>query len=152
MDRYDLLRVLYAACALVTAGIALRWGGRSERAGIAIVVIASLLTVLVESFDTFSWRDGRATLVAVDLLALLAFFVLSACSRSFWPLWVTAFQTIAVATHLLVYHYPQSILQTYALLQGFWAYPIMLTIAFASLANRKRKGRRQQGSGTTTLH
>ena len=85
MDRYDLLRVLYATCVLVTAGMTLRWGGRSERAGIAIVVIASVLTALVEGFVLGLVGYNHALAVAILGLAITIALAVYVSRRRFSP-------------------------------------------------------------------
>lgn len=133
MSLFALLRLIYAVCLTLTCIVGFGWGGRTERAGAMIVLIASLTTMMVERPGLFDWRDGRDGLIILDVLVLIALLALALRSRRFWPLWATAFQLIAVSSHLMMFLEPHRILQAYALLQGFWAYPIMLSIMSGSL-------------------
>ncbi len=132
MSIFALLRIFYVCCLAVTCFIGWRRGGRSEKAGVLIILVASLLTIVFQQSALFDWRTDRLALVGIDMLVLLAFFHLSLRSRRFWPLWATAFHLIAVCSHLVMLLEPRRILQAYALLQGFWAYPIMLSIILGS--------------------
>jgi hypothetical protein len=138
MTIFAWLRIIYAAALLLTTVIGWRWGGRSERWGVAIMVAASLATVAVMGTPFFDWRSRLGPLVAVDVLALLALLVLTLKTTKFWPIWATSFHLIAVGTHGAVHILPISLRQTYALLQGFWAYPMMVCIIIGALSHRAK--------------
>ncbi|WP_375380143.1 hypothetical protein [uncultured Sphingomonas sp.] len=131
------LRILYGLALAASCTFAFRHGGRSERHGAAIILVGSLLTVLVEGLPAFDWRYSRQGLVAVDLGVLVAYFVLAQRSNRFWPLWTTAFQLIAVMTHLVIMVEPRRVLQAYAIAQGFWAYPMLASIVIGSIGSRR---------------
>lgn len=147
MSSFDLLRLLYLLCLASTVVIVFARGGKDERAGAAIVLLASVMSIAVQQPGLFDWHDNRLSLVLVDVGALVAFLVLALTSRRFWPLWTTAFHLIAVCTHLVIYLEPRRVIQSYALLQGFWAYPIMLTLILGAYARTpdERSGRRRLG-------
>jgi hypothetical protein len=128
MSIFALLRIFYLCCLAVTCYIGWRRGGRSEKVGVLIILTASMVTILVQQSTMFDWRTDRLTLIGVDVIVLLAFFILALRTRRFWPLWATAFHLIAVCSHFVIFLEPHRILQAYALLQGFWAYPIMVSI------------------------
>lgn len=138
MTVFTLLRMIYVGCLIVTAFIGLRLGGRSERVGTFIVLAASAATVAVEHALLFDWSRDRSGLIAVDVIVLLALLHLALTSRRFWPLWATAFHLIALCSHCVVLLDPNRILQVYAFLQGFWAYPIMLVIILGALSRQRR--------------
>lgn len=142
MNTFDVLRILFFCCLAATCTIGWRRGGSTEKWGVAMIAIASFLTVLVQESSFFDWRSDRLGLVAIDVILLVAFLWLALSSRRFWPLWATAFHLIAVASHVIVFLKPHRILQAYALLQGFWAYPIMLCII---LGTRPRRAVRSAG-------
>ena len=133
MSIFVILRVLYILSLGATCTVALRRGGRSERIGALIILLGSVFTLIVEQPGLFDWRNARTGLILVDVLVLVAFFMLALRTERFWPLWATSFHLIAVATHLTVFIEPRQILQAYALAQGFWAYPMLLTIIIGSL-------------------
>ncbi len=139
MNSFMALRILYAGCLVITAIIGFRFGGRSEKAGVSIVLAASIATVIVENPLLFDWSSNRAGLVAVDILALVAFLHLALMSQRFWPLWATSFHLIAVCSHCVILLSPSRVLQIYAILQGFWAYPIMVVIILGALSHQPRR-------------
>jgi hypothetical protein len=147
MSVFALLRLLYFVCLAATCFIGWRRGGPSERAGVLIILVGSLVTIAVQQPALFDWRTDRIALIGVDLVVLLAFLLLALKSRRFWPLWATTFHLIAVCSHLVIFLQPHRILQAYALLQGFWAYPIMASIILgtrgASAAASRAKGTRR---------
>jgi hypothetical protein len=136
MSIFALLRIFYLCCLAVTCYIGWRRGGRSEKAGVLIILTASVLTIMVQQSSLFDWRTDRLTLIGLDVVVLFAFFILALRTRRFWPLWATAFHLIAVCSHIVIFLEPHGILQAYALLQGFWAYPIMLSIILGSRSAR----------------
>lgn len=133
MNIYFALRILYIVTLLVTCSVAFWKGGRTERLGALIILIGSGLTIWVEQAHMFDWRHERTGLVIVDLMVLVAFFALALQTNRFWPLWATAFHLIAVATHLIIFIQPPRVLQAYAIIQGFWAYPMLAAILIGSL-------------------
>ncbi|KTF69095.1 hypothetical protein ACNFJ7_13145 [Sphingomonas sp. HT-1] len=132
------LRVIYAAFLIATTVLGMAFGGRSERLGTMIVLTASLATIFIEIPMLFEWNSYRSGLIAVDILALIAFLCLALKSRRFWPLWATAFHLIAVCSHCVVVMGLSQTLQIYILFQGFWAYPIMVLIIFGALSRQRR--------------
>lgn len=132
------LQIVYwmvtAACTLY----AYHSGGRSERAGAVIILLGSIATSLVTPALPDRYRAAEIGILAVDLPVLFALVHLALRSRRYWPLWVAAFQLVAVTTHLAMLVVPNVVPEVYALLQGFWAYPMLLSIA---IATRQRQAR-----------
>lgn len=139
MTIFAWLRIGYAVCLLSTTMIGWVWGGRTERWGVAIIVTASLATVLVMATPLFDWRTGLGPLIAVDVLTFFALLALALRTTRFWPIWATSFHLIALCTHGAIHFLPDGLRQAYALLQGFWAYPIMLCIVIGALSHRERR-------------
>jgi hypothetical protein len=135
------LRILYDTVLVASCLFAARYGGRAERQGAAIMFVGSMLTWLVEQPQIFDWRFSRGGLLALDIVILIAFFALAQSSNRFWPLWATACHLIAVTTHLVILLEPDRVLQAYAILQGFWAYPMLLAIVIGTGSQRRRQVR-----------
>ncbi len=131
------LPILYDVCLAVTVVIGWRYGGRSERWGVAIIVIASLLTIIVTNSAIFQWRTHRTPLILVDAVMLIPLVVLALVSSRFWPVWAAAFHLIALVSHGAVYILPRGVLHAYALFQGFWAYPIMACILIGACSHHR---------------
>lgn len=134
-----MLRILYDTALVATCAFAYPFGGSSERCGATIMLVGSVLTILLEQSELFDWRFARGGLLAIDLVVLAAFFMLAQRSKRFWPLWAAACHLIAVTTHLAVLIQPVRVLQAYAIMQGFWAYPMMLAIAIGTESHRRRR-------------
>jgi hypothetical protein len=134
-----ILQVFYWAALVATTGFVWRIGGRDERIGMLIAVVASIGSLLVELLPGFDWRFHRGGLFLVDLATLVAFFALTQRSSRFWPLWVTAFQLITVTTHMVVFLRPAAIVPAYAIAQGFWAYPILMCMIIGAIGHNRRR-------------
>ena len=74
----------------------------------------------------------EAEIFAIDIVVLLAFIHLTLKSDRFWPMWVTAFQLLAVTIHTIVMVVPQITPWAFATGAVFWAYPMLLTLAIGS--------------------
>lgn len=136
MNVYLGLQLLYDAVLAVVCIYAVGWGGTPERIGAAVAVGASGLTVLVVVLLRMGWQS-RAGLFLVDASALIGLGILAFRTDRFWPLWATAFQTVSVVTHAAMLVEPARVLQAYVILQGFWAYPILASLALGT----RRRGR-----------
>lgn len=147
MDRatvFRLLPILYNSCLLLTVIIGWRFGGRSERGGLLILVTGTIATILVQRSASFDWRTHRGALAAVDAAVLVAFLALALRSRRYWPIWATAFHLIGLVSHGTSYVLPRGTMQAYSIFQGFWAYPIMACIVLGALSRRSRRTKRDR--------
>ena len=125
------LIVLVAACSY--AG----WvGGWPERAGAAIMVTGSVLSLIVASHQ--EWQSPEAGIFMVDLLVLAAFVNLTLYSDRYWPIWVTSFHLIAVIIHVASLIDRSVAAMAYATAQEFWAYPMLAGIAVGTSSYRRR--------------
>lgn len=138
MDIFLVLRLLYDSVLVASCLFAFRAGGRPEKCGATIMLMGSILTLVVEQPSIFDWRFARGGLLAVDLGVFAAFFTLAQRCKRFWPLWAVACHLIAIATHLVILMQPRRILQAYAIMQGFWAYPMLLAIVIGTEGYRRR--------------
>jgi hypothetical protein len=118
---------------LLAVGAYVLWRGRTpERAGLAIILIGSLLSGATAHYDAL-WQSGETGIFLVDGIVLLAFGIVLARSDRFWPLWVTAFQIIAVVTHLARFVSPHTVPFAYAIAEQFWVYPMLLLLTVATV-------------------
>ena len=99
-------------------------GGRTGKAGSAIFVLASVLTVAAARMHP-SWAGTSLGLFAVDAGCLLALLILALASNRFWPIWALGFQIVAVATHLATLSIPDVVPKSFQALLSFWAIPIL---------------------------
>jgi hypothetical protein len=83
----------------VTLIIVVRRGQPLEKAGIAMIALAFLLTPLVERRD--SWYAPQLGIMAVDVALLAGLTVIAFRYDRSWPICAAGFQSIAVMTHLV---------------------------------------------------
>lgn len=152
MTIFDGLRLAYAVALLLTAVIGWAWGGRSERWGVVIIVTASVATVVAMTTPLFGWRTQLWPLITVDVLTLLALLALVIRSPRYWPIWAASFHLIALGTHGAIHILPPDLRQIYALLQGFWAYPIMVCIVVGALSRSNPNAARSTDTEDRTDH
>lgn len=117
--------------------IVLRHGGQPERIGLAIMVVGSLLSALVVSEMPVRFSSVEPGIFAVDTIVLIALFLLAMTSKRFWPLWATSFHGAGMMTHLAASISTHSLTTAYALLQGFWAYPMFVTVLLGTWYHRQ---------------
>lgn len=130
---YILLQVAYGVCLLLTCAVTWLRGQQPERFGAAVLLVGSVTTVVAESLPGLRVGAAQLGILAVDLLVLAGFLALVLKTNRFWPLWVSGFHLVGVATHLATLCYPSILPQAYVLVQGLWAYPIMVAIVVGTL-------------------
>ena len=112
-------------------------GAVTERIGAAIVGGASVLTWLAVFHPWPVFRSVEQWVLVVDIATWTALLRLALKSNRFWPLWATAFQTVALITHIAVLIDPAIVPKAYAFGQGLWAYPILLTLLVGTERHRR---------------
>jgi hypothetical protein len=127
-----ILLLIYLVILLSCCGYAIRFGGKSEVYGAAIMVVGSFLTPAVGYLFDSRWTSTEFGVLLVDLGVLCLFLVLALRSDKFWPLWITAFQVIGVVTHLARFVDPGIIPRAYSIAQGFWAYPMLVALVIGA--------------------
>jgi hypothetical protein len=132
------LQLLYWFFLAACSAYALAKGGAPERIAIGIAVIASVVSVIALSSMATRFDGVEAGVFLVDLVTLVAFFLLALHADRFWPLWITGFQLIGVATHLAMLLSPDVVPQVYSFILGLWAYPILALIVIGAARHRKR--------------
>jgi len=100
----------WTALALTCAVVFWR-GERPERLGAALIAVAWLLTPLVELRR--SWFEPQLGILAVDVATLVALVALAFRSRRYWAICASAFQAIAVLTHLAFLINPEALYRAY---------------------------------------
>lgn len=112
-------------------------GGRSERLATMMMCLAAILTDVVGSAFNTHWHKPQLGVLAVDVALLIGLVLLALRSHRFWPLTVASLQLIAVLTHPALWIDPAILPFGYALMQGFWAYPMMLLVALGAWRHLK---------------
>jgi hypothetical protein len=130
--------VVFYVLLLVCCGYALLRGGAPERIGAAIYTVGTGLTVLAYREAAIRFGSVEVGILVVDVAALIAFLVLALCARRFWPLWMTAFQAVSTAGHVVRLADPEMIRWAYAFLLGIWSYPMLLLLALGTFNHQRR--------------
>jgi hypothetical protein len=132
-------KLIYDATLVGCCGYAICFGGMVERIGAAIAIAATGATALVLPVSGWLDLDGRYGFALLNLATLLAFDALMVRSRAFWPIWATGIQLASVALDLAMVIKPVDA-NSYLLVQGKFAYPILFSLVLGS--ERARRMRR----------
>jgi hypothetical protein len=133
------LYVIYWLFAGTCCSYAFLRGGTPERLGAAAILIGSALSVVESTSLTARFHSAESGILGVDIVLLVALLILSLLSKRYWPLWTTGFHTVGVITHMAVYANPATVPRAYALAQGLWAYPMLLTVVLGSWNYSRKK-------------
>jgi hypothetical protein len=142
MDAMPFLQYFFWAVCVLCLAVALRFGERDERRGMIIITVGSIVTALVVVAANRNFKDISGWFLFVDLCVLGGFVKLLFDSRKYWPIWVGSLQLISVVIHLLDLLVPKTLPAAYAMLQGFWVYPMFFAIMMGTYGSRvvlKRK-------------
>ncbi len=91
MNRYLLIALTYDATLLAICTFALVRGGRPERIGAAVNLIASIASSAARLLHLSSWAPAQFVMLAIDGSVTAAFFVLAISTTRFWPIWAFGF-------------------------------------------------------------
>lgn len=89
-----------AAVAVVVVAFAFLKGDEPERVGAGAYALGSLAALLVQ--DDSRLYGPQWGMMVVDVILLGAYAALAWKSRRAWPVWVSALQSLAVMTHVLM--------------------------------------------------
>ncbi|MBN8831120.1 MAG: hypothetical protein J0G94_10985 [Sphingomonadales bacterium] len=123
-----LIAILFWSMCIGACGYALLLGGWEGRATTAIVLLATFATMFLERLLNLHWRETNEIVLAIDLVAFLAMYVVAARSRQWWPIWVAAFQLNAVVAHFATIITPEFSALVYHGYEGLWAIPGQLVM------------------------
>lgn len=107
----------------------LRRGAWAERLAASTILVGTYLTLLVLSPLAIRYQHVEFS-VLVDLAVVLIFLYISLLSASFWPLWLTAMQSLTVLSHLAPY-VPHILPWSYWRAVAVWSWPMLIVLAFA---------------------
>ncbi len=127
---------IYYGVLLLTVAVAIFRGGALERWAAYTALIASVLTTII--VPNPKWTDIEYNIFAIDILALISFWVIALKTRRFWPYWITGWQLIAIFGHVQKLMFSEILERPYALLSMYISYPILFVILYASGSARRR--------------
>lgn len=114
-------------------------GGAPER----LTAIVFLIAACASYYAPFSrYREVELTLVAIDLLTLVALATIAARADRFWPLYVSALQLLTLAIHGAKAYQSSLVYWMYGGASSKIAYPMLLLLAIGVLRHRQRLGER----------
>lgn len=138
-----MIGILFWLLALLSCGYAAWSGGRDGRTAAVLIVAAALATIPASYVGS---RFGKVELAvgAVDAALMVGLYLLAMRSRAWWPIWATAFQSIAVLSHLAAAMETGFLADVYFAASSFWAIPLLVSmVAGITLDQRARA---QQGT------
>lgn len=135
-------KLLYFGLLALCCGYALARGGTPERLGAIILLIASVLTPLMRSWNMARFQGLEPSILALDLVALAAFVALALRANRFWPLWIAAIQLLGCTGHIAKALNPAIDPWAYYVMVALGGYPMCLIIAIATRRHRRRMAER----------
>lgn len=120
-------------------------GGRDGKWATAIIILASILTVPATFLA--QWGQTQLPVMVVDVSVLTAMYILTLKSRVYWPIWMTAFQLVSVATHFATLVSPSFTPLIYQGMESMWAIPGLLSMVIGISLDRGRLEHRRRMPG-----
>lgn len=117
-----LLAAIYNVVLLAVCGCALLRGGRPERIGAGINLLASFATTGLRLVDPHFNTPAEAVVLAIDLGVVAGFFWLAVTTVRFWPIWAFGFAIGNLGTNVAGGWIPQVPLFAYLTGVGIYAY------------------------------
>lgn len=133
---------------VVVCGAALWKGERTEKIAAISIVVATILSPLVQSWD--NWSSPQWNILIVDAANLAVFLWLLARTHRIWLLFACAFQLLAVLCHLSMLIDPGIMARSYfaALYLMFYGLMIALTCGIFEGRSRERRARVASAEGS----
>ncbi len=75
----------------------------------------------------------------VDLALFAGLFGLMVRSRRWWPIWMTGFHSVAVATHLSALVASDFVPDIYFATASFWALPVVLSMTLGIVLDQRSR-------------
>jgi hypothetical protein len=116
-------------------------GGPPERIGATILAAGSILSLAARSSAAGRFGSVELGIFLVDVATLIGFLALALWAKRFWPLWLTALQTVGIAGHAVKLVDTATIPLAYAFILALWSYPMLLVIALGTWQHRRRLAR-----------
>lgn len=131
----QLTHLVFFAFLVATLSVAFGRGGRDERIGGVMVLVAALATPMVQ-LSLFSQVERG--ILAVDVLLLVGLVALAVRSNRHWPMIATGFHATNIALHLARSALAGLDGDAYADASVFWSYPVLLTLLLGSVLERRK--------------
>jgi hypothetical protein len=129
-------QIAYALAVILTCGFTYWAGGRTERIGLGIVIVASLASYPATVLIHPRWREEMLGAAAIDGLTTIAFFILMVRSRAYWPIWSLGFCLAMMAAHAMRWIQHAIPAWSYYDTTSLWAYPVLAAIVVGAASHR----------------
>lgn len=134
MDRV----LIYRAIMFSVCGYALLRGKTEARIVALVFLIGNFATLALRSPLAQSYTSVESGILAVDILAFLAFMCVALVSDRFWPLWVCGLQLTTSLGHLVKAFDENLLPLAYAAALRFWTYPILIILTVGVWRGHRR--------------
>lgn len=131
------LLILFWVTLVAVTSAAFILGGAPERTGMKIIVVGSVVSAVLASLPGRNPYALDLWMLFSDSLVLGALGSLALRSIRYWPMWATSFHAITVMTHVADLLAPNTVPTAYLILQGFWVYPMFITILLGIYGHRQ---------------
>lgn len=119
---YDI--TLAAVCLL-----ALVRGGRPERIGALVNLMASAMSSVARLSGLASWAPAELIILSIDMGVALCFYRLATTTTRFWPIWAFGFALADIFVSLAGAILPDAPLLAYQTGLGIYAYLALFSLA-----------------------
>lgn len=132
MTIYVDLAVAYDVALAVVCCYALVRGGRPERWGAVINLVASALSSAGRLSGVASWAPAEWIILAIDGLVAFGFYWLAITTTRFWPIWALGFAFADLYVSIVGKYLPGAVLFAYETGLGIYAYLALFALALGT--------------------
>lgn len=134
---------------VLVCGAAIWKGARTERIAAISIIIAALLSPLVQNWT--DWTSPQWNILIVDTANLVVFLYLLIRKHRVWLLFACAFQLLAVLSHLGMLIDPSIMARAYISTLYVMFYGLMIALAVGIWEGRSRDERARVASAEGTF-
>lgn len=114
--------MLFNSVLVMVCGFALIRGGRPERIGALINLVASGGTTILRLMDVGFYAPADVVVLSIDIAVTVGFFRLATTTTRFWPIWALGFAFASLLVSVAGALLPQLHLFAYHTGLGIYAY------------------------------
>lgn len=122
---------------VLVCGVAVWKGARTERIAAISIIVAAVLSPLVQSWD--DWTSPQWNILLVDAANLAVFLYLLVRTHRVWLLFGCAFQLLAVLSHMSMLLDPRIMSHAYFSTLYVMFYGLMIALACGIWEGRRRE-------------
>ncbi len=133
------MRIAFFFSLLLAATIYALWrGGAPERSVAASYFVIGAIGSFWHDIAPRDFQEMEIQSLVVDIAIWIPLFIVSLGAKRIWPLWVVAFQTIAVVAHTAKLMDVSIIPRAYYIMQVASSYPLLITLIIGTYCHQKR--------------